>query len=95
MQDLCFNFYAFVPGSYTDGGGHTEDECSYPEWREHIESADGGSRPELLEDRNEEQDTRMEERKTKVMHMLSKLQDETPRKSNNNKGRSNFEDCES
>lgn len=37
----------------------------------------------------------MEERKTKALSMLSKLQDDRPRRqANANKGRSNFEDCE-
>ncbi|XP_029318071.1 uncharacterized protein LOC115028422 [Cottoperca gobio] len=34
----------------------------------------------------------MEERKTKVLNMLSKLQDDTPRQPNGNKGHSNFEE---
>lgn len=86
-------FHAFVPGSYTEGGGHTEDESNYPGWRDGgtVESAEAGSRRGTLDHRN---DPRMEERKTKAMHMLSKLQNETPRKSIN-KGCSNFEECES
>ncbi|XP_030296066.1 nascent polypeptide-associated complex subunit alpha, muscle-specific form-like isoform X2 [Sparus aurata] len=41
----------------------------------------------------EEKDRRMEERKTKALSMLSKLQDDRPRRqANANKGRSNFED---
>lgn len=42
----------------------------------------------------EEEERRMEERKTKALSMLSKLQDDRPRRqANGNKGRSNFEDC--
>ncbi|XP_036976974.1 mucin-5AC isoform X1 [Acanthopagrus latus] len=41
----------------------------------------------------EEEERRMEERKTKALSMLSKLQDDRPRRqANGNKGRSNFED---
>ncbi|KAK2859163.1 hypothetical protein Q5P01_003783 [Channa striata] len=71
--------------------GHT-DESSYPGWTEDVESAAGGSRPESPEHRHEEKDPKIEERKTKVLHLISKLQDETPRKSSNSKGCSNFED---
>ncbi|XP_073336984.1 uncharacterized protein [Pagrus major] len=39
-----------------------------------------------------EKDRRMEERKTKALSMMSKLQDHRPRQANGNKGRSNFED---
>lgn len=37
----------------------------------------------------------MEERKTKALNLLSKLQDNTPQQSNGSKSRSNFEECES
>ncbi|XP_037837031.1 flocculation protein FLO11 isoform X2 [Kryptolebias marmoratus] len=47
---------------------------------------------ESAEGRAEERDPRLEERKTKVLNMLSKLQDNTPRQSKSSKSRSNFED---
>ncbi|XP_026183221.1 uncharacterized protein LOC113142419 isoform X2 [Mastacembelus armatus] len=78
--------------SRTDEGGSSEDESSHPGWGDQDESLAGGRKPEILEHRNEEKDTRMEERKTKVLHMLSKLQEDTPRKSNSYKRCSNFED---
>ncbi|XP_055368105.1 uncharacterized protein LOC114861695 isoform X2 [Betta splendens] len=64
--------------SCLDDGGH-DDESDHPGWRD-----DTG--------RSEERDTKMEERKTKVMHLLSKLQDTTPRKRNSPRGPSDFED---
>lgn len=70
-----------------DGRGPNEEESSYPGWRE-VESPAGGRRPESLDHR------RMEERKTKVLNMLSKLQDDTPCQPNSNHGCSNFEECE-
>lgn len=94
MQDLYFVFNVFVPGSSADGEGHIKDESSCSGWRDHGEFADTGSRPGTVDQKTEE-DIWMEERKTKAMHVLSKLQDETRRKCNSNKGCSNFEDCES
>ncbi|XP_037615720.1 uncharacterized protein LOC119482364 isoform X1 [Sebastes umbrosus] len=77
-------------GSSTDEGGPTEEEedANYPGWRDRVESSAGGRRPS----RSEEKDRRMEERKTKVLNMLSQLQDDTPRQPSSNKGSSNFED---
>ncbi|XP_049422781.1 uncharacterized protein LOC125882878 isoform X1 [Epinephelus fuscoguttatus] len=77
-------------GSSTDEGSPTED--GYPEWRDREESSAGGTGPESFDHKAEEKDRRMEERKTKVLNMLSKLQDNTPRQPKGSKGRSNFED---
>lgn len=82
---------ASAPGSSADEGGPTEEESNYPGWKEQAESSDGGRR---TNHRAEEKDRRMEERKTKVLNMLSKLEDDTPRQPSGNKGCSNFEDCE-
>ncbi|XP_059182378.1 uncharacterized protein LOC131961126 [Centropristis striata] len=80
-------------GSSTEEGGPTEEEeANYPGWRDQVESSAGGRRPKSLDHRSEEKDRRMEERKTKVLNMLSKLQDDKPHQPNSNKGRSNFED---
>ncbi|XP_070709945.1 uncharacterized protein [Pempheris klunzingeri] len=78
-------------GSSTDERGPTEEESNYPGWRK-VGSSAGGRRPESLDHGTEEKDRRMEERKTKVLSMLSKLQDNTPRRPNSNKGCSNFEE---
>ncbi|XP_067347127.1 uncharacterized protein [Channa argus] len=86
-QSPCLSHRSYC----TDEGGHTE-ESNYPGWTEDVESAAGGSRPESLDHRNEEKNAKTEERKTKVLHMFSKLQDETQWKSNKSKGCSNFED---
>lgn len=91
---MYFTFYLSAPGSSTDEKGPAEGESNYPGWRDQVESSAGGRRPGSLDHRTEEKDRRMEERKTKVLNMLSKLQDDTPRRPNSNKGRSNFEDCE-
>ncbi|XP_051248795.1 uncharacterized protein LOC127359114 [Dicentrarchus labrax] len=77
--------------SSTDERGPTEEESNYPGWRDRVESSAGGRRPESVDHSTEEKERRMEERKTKVLHILTKLQD-TPRQPNGNKGRSNFED---
>lgn len=82
--------YAFTPGSHTGEGGPDEEESNYPGWRDQAESPAGGRRPGSLEDN----ESKMEERKAKVLNVLSKLQDETPRQSKSSKGHSNFEDCE-
>ncbi|XP_034719463.1 uncharacterized protein LOC117938729 [Etheostoma cragini] len=74
-----------------DNGGPTEEEAIYPGWRE-VESSPGGRRPRSLDHKLEEKDRRMEERKTKVLNILSKLQDITPRRPKSSKGHSNFED---
>lgn len=74
--------------------GSDEGESNYPGRRDHVESSAGGRRPESVDHGAEEEDRRMEERKTKVLSILSKLQDDAPRQPNSNKGRSNFEDCE-
>ncbi|TDG96573.1 hypothetical protein EPR50_G00230120 [Perca flavescens] len=78
-------------GSNTDKGAPTEEEAIYPEWKE-VESSAGGRRPGSLDQKLEEKERRMEERKTKVLNILSKLQDATPRQPKSNKGHSNFED---
>ncbi|KAI3366626.1 hypothetical protein L3Q82_009313 [Scortum barcoo] len=67
-------------GSSTDEEGPTEEESNCPGWGDRVESSTGSL------------DHRAEERKTKALSMLSKLQDDAPRRSNSNKGRSNFED---
>ncbi|XP_044042403.1 uncharacterized protein LOC122871396 isoform X2 [Siniperca chuatsi] len=74
------------------GSSTHEGESNYPEWREQVESSAGGRRPGSLDHRTEEKDRRMEERKTKVLNMLSKLQDDMPRQPNSNKDRSNFKE---
>lgn len=84
--NVYFTLYAFTPGSHTDEGGHDEEKSNYPGWRDQV----GGRRTESLEDK----ESRMEERKTKVLNMLSKLQDDTPQQSKSSKGHSDFEDCE-
>ncbi|XP_076577916.1 uncharacterized protein LOC143314717 [Chaetodon auriga] len=80
------------PCSSTNEGGPAEEESNYPGWRDQIESSGGGRRPGSLDGSAEERDRRMEERKTKVLNMLSKLQDDAPHQPNGSKGRSNFED---
>ncbi|XP_032361514.1 histone-lysine N-methyltransferase 2D [Etheostoma spectabile] len=77
--------------SIHDKGGHTEEEAVYPGWRE-VESSAGGRRPRSLDHKLEEKDRRMGERTTKVLNILSKLQDTTPRQPKSNKEHSNFED---
>nr|XP_023008424.2 uncharacterized protein LOC101478573 isoform X2 [Maylandia zebra] len=74
--------------SHTGEGGPDEEESNYPGWRDQAESPAGGRRPGSLEDK----ESKMEERKAKVLNVLSKLQDETPRQSKSSKGHSNFED---
>ncbi|XP_042258493.1 uncharacterized protein LOC121890373 isoform X2 [Thunnus maccoyii] len=77
-------------GSSADEGGPTEEESNYPGWEEQVESS--ASSGKTTEHQDEEKDRGMEERKTKVLNILSKLQDDTPRQHSGNKGRSNFED---
>ncbi|KAI9543032.1 hypothetical protein NQZ68_013963 [Dissostichus eleginoides] len=79
-----------IPGS--DEGGPMEEESNYPGRGEQVEYSDGGRRPGSLDNRIEKIHRRMEEKKTKVLSILSKLQDETPHQQSSNKGRSNFED---
>ena len=77
----------FASGCSSVEGGPTPEE----------ESDDPGGvgsdrrRPKCLDLRTEETERKMEERRTKVLSMLSTLQEAAPRQS---KGSSNFEDCE-
>ncbi|KAG7225573.1 hypothetical protein INR49_004979 [Caranx melampygus] len=73
--------------SSTHEGAPTEEAPNYQ-----VESSDGGRSPESVEDRAEEKERRMEERKTKVLNVFSKLQDDTPRQNKSSKGCSNFEE---
>lgn len=82
------------PGSIADDGGATEEEFDYPGGNEPVDLA-GGRRTTSSQHRAEEKDRRMEERKTKVLNLLSKLQDDSAHQADNNTGCSNFEDCES
>lgn len=86
--------YLSAPGPSTDERGPNEEESNYQGWRDQVESSAGGRRPGSLDHGTEEKDRRMEERKTKALNLLSKLQEDTPRQPNDNKGHSNFEDCE-
>ncbi|XP_060925151.1 histone-lysine N-methyltransferase 2D isoform X2 [Limanda limanda] len=70
-------------------GGPTEEESDYPgrvgssaEWRS----------PERLDHRTAETEGKMEERRTKVLTLLSKLQDAAPQQGGRSKASSNFED---
>ncbi|XP_056224218.1 uncharacterized protein LOC130163822 isoform X4 [Seriola aureovittata] len=88
--DMFRSSYSPCPSNHsssTDEGGPTEEEPNYPGQRGQVESWHGGRSPESLE-------RRMDEKKTKVLNMLSKLQDDTPRKKGSSKGCSNFEDFE-
>jgi len=87
---MCFKIVS--PGSSRVEGGLTdeeeeEEEANYLRWGGRVE-------PGSLDDRTEEKERRMEEGKTKVLNLLSKLQDEAPRPPNGSKGCSDFEDCE-
>ncbi|XP_041637040.1 uncharacterized protein LOC121505638 [Cheilinus undulatus] len=64
-------------------GDEEEEEADYRGWRDQTESPTGGRRP----DHGEE-----EERKTKALSMLSKLQDDSRHQEKSSKGRSNFDD---
>ncbi|KAM8910567.1 uncharacterized protein AB9W97_006888 isoform 2-T2 [Spinachia spinachia] len=77
------------PGSSAGEGGPPEEaeEANQP-----IESSAAGRRPASLGDRSDEKNRRMEERKTKVLSLLSKLQDDAPRQPKGNQGCSNFQD---
>ncbi|XP_056281227.1 uncharacterized protein C6orf132 isoform X2 [Pseudoliparis swirei] len=72
-----------VEGGLTDE--EEEEEANYLRWGGRVE-------PGSLDDRTEEKERRMEEGKTKVLNLLSKLQDEAPRPPNGSKGCSDFED---
>lgn len=87
--DVCSRFILHLSdlGSSTDERGPDEERCIYPEWRDPVEPPAEGRR-------SPEQDRGMEERKTKALNLLSKLQEDSLRQPNGNKGRSNFEDCE-
>ncbi|XP_069376123.1 histone-lysine N-methyltransferase 2D isoform X2 [Paralichthys olivaceus] len=73
-------------------GGPTEEESDHPGRRDRVGSSAVRRSPESLEHRTEEKERKIEERRTKVLTMLSKLQDDAPRQSGRNKGSSNFED---
>ncbi|XP_034529478.1 pollen-specific leucine-rich repeat extensin-like protein 2 isoform X3 [Notolabrus celidotus] len=70
------------PCSSAGENGPTGEECGSPGWR------GSGS----VDHSREEMERRMEERKTKALSMLSKLQDDTPRRTKNSRGCSNFEE---
>ncbi len=79
-------FFVSAAGPITE----EEEVSSYPGCRDR---ADSSAEERRLDQSTEERDGRMEERQTKVLHILSKLQDDSPGQPNS-KGRSNFEDCE-
>ncbi|XP_047431524.1 uncharacterized protein LOC125000172 [Mugil cephalus] len=88
--DLSPSFDMFRPSPCRSShGSHTDEEeaRSYPEWSDRAEPSDGGRNNET-----EDKERRMEERKTKVLKVLSKLEEDTPRQSKSSKGRSDFED---
>lgn len=87
--DVCCRFILRLSdlASSTDERGPAEEQGLYPEWRARVEPPAGGRR-------SPERDRGMEERKTKALNLLSKLQEDTPRQPNGNKSRSDFEDCE-
>ncbi|CAJ1054513.1 uncharacterized protein LOC122871396 isoform X4 [Xyrichtys novacula] len=76
------------PCSRVGEQGPTEGDSDHPGWRNQVKTPAGGSRPGSVE----EKERRMEERKTKALNMLSKLQDKTPHQAKSRGGRSNFED---
>ncbi|XP_038131651.1 uncharacterized protein LOC119776999 [Cyprinodon tularosa] len=65
--------------------GNTGEEETHPTESNSVALRSDGERPE-------EKNQGMEERKSKALIMLSKLQDSTPRHSKSGRGRSNFED---
>ncbi|XP_065807649.1 uncharacterized protein [Labrus bergylta] len=77
------------PSFSADDGGLTEEDSDHSGRRDQIETPTGERRPHLSP---EEKERRMEEKKTKALSMLSKLQDDAPRQAKSSKGRSNFED---
>lgn len=79
-----------VSGSPEDEDVLNEEQSSHPELREEDEGAFSTTPKHGTGERGR----KMEERKTKVLKLLSKLQDDTPHQSTSNKSCSNFEDCE-
>lgn len=67
-------------GSRADEGGRSESRD--PGGRERVEASAAGT--DVLDDS-----------KTKVLQVLSKLQDEAPQRRRSNRGCSNFDDCKS
>lgn len=86
--------HAFAPGTPSHNGNPTGEEPNYPARRGQDLLPDGERRPGSPERRDEEKERWLEERKTKVLNMLSKLQDNMPVQSKSSLSRSNFEDCE-
>ena len=84
----------FISGAPADNGNPTGEEPSHPAGRDRDLPSGGERRPDSPGRRDAEKERRMEERKTKVLNVLSKLQDSSPRQSRSSKSRSNFEDCE-
>ncbi|XP_028256316.1 uncharacterized protein LOC114432486 [Parambassis ranga] len=80
-------FRSSALSSHTDVGGLHEEESNYTGQGDQVELSD-----ESFVYGADEKERRMEERKTQVLDMLSKLQDDTPRQKKSSKGRSNFED---
>ncbi|KAM9704837.1 uncharacterized protein ACNS7B_001264 isoform 1-T1 [Menidia menidia] len=74
-------------GIHSNNGSPTEEEPIHPGTGDQVQR-----RPSSLERGAEERDRQAEERKIKVLSMLSKLQDSTPRQSKTTKRHSNFED---
>ncbi|CAB1456109.1 unnamed protein product [Pleuronectes platessa] len=70
-------------------GGPTEEESDYPG---RVGSSADRRSPEGLDHTTAETERKMEERRTKVLTMLSKLQEAAPRQSGRSKASSNFED---
>ncbi|XP_077956631.1 uncharacterized protein LOC120818181 isoform X3 [Gasterosteus aculeatus] len=74
------------------GPAEEEEEANYPGWGQQVKSSAAGRRPASLDGRSEERKRRMEERKTKVLSLLSKLQDDGPRQPKGHRSCSNFQD---
>ncbi|XP_061571252.1 uncharacterized protein LOC133424583 [Cololabis saira] len=81
-------------GSHTDIRSPGDKKPEYPGKTDQVLPSDGDRRPESPEYKSEERERRMEERKTKVLNMLSKLQDSVPRRSRGSNSHSDFEDCQ-
>ena len=90
---MYFMLYLSAPGSSSEEGQPIEEGSNYPGWRDQEESPAGGRKPGNIDRTTEERDRWMEERKTKALKLLSKLQDDK-HQLNAGKGHSNFEDCE-
>ncbi|XP_062239128.1 serine/arginine repetitive matrix protein 1 isoform X2 [Platichthys flesus] len=73
-------------------GGPSEEELDYPGQRDRVGSPADRRSHESLDHTTAETERKMEERRTKVLSMLSKLQDAAPRQSGRSKASSNFED---